>query len=112
MPASRSAQVEPSITARVLDTLKTFDDFASLDDLSILLEMHPNKMRAALWWLQKIHAVEAVDVGGKPFWFATPEYDMRIRTIDEHRKEDEPRVARKPRKSRGKVVAAPDVDID
>lgn len=101
MPASRSATVEETITHKVLDVLQKYDGFLNLDELSVLLETPKKNLRSALWWLQKIQAIECIDSAGTPYWFATPENDLRRRALEERRKEDEPRKSG-PRKARKK----------
>lgn len=95
MPASKSAPTEPSITARVLEMLQKYDDFLNAAELAILLDLPAKKLNSALWWLQKVQAIDAVEAGNTPYWFAKPGYDTRRRTIDERKVEDEPRKAKR-----------------
>jgi len=106
MPASKSANVEPSCTSKVMSVLKQYDDFLDVSSITVLTGLKKQNVLSSLWWLQKIKAVESVNSGGVPFWFATPDTDMRSRTIDERKKEDEPRKAKR---SRPAIVTPPPV---
>ena len=90
MPASRSAPVEPSKTFVVLEALRTYDDFLSIEDLTHETSLPARGVKTALWWLQKVRAVDAVEVNGRTFWFATGD-DNRVRHLDMRKVEDEPR---------------------
>lgn len=98
MTASRSASVVPTITSRVEDALRVADDFVPTATLLAKLNVKPSQLNAALWWLQKVGAVEAVtDSSGALHWFATPSTDRRSRVVEERKLEDEPRRARRGR---------------
>ncbi len=94
MPASRSANVETSYTKKVFDFLCTHDDFIRMKDIAAATGLNARQLRQTLPWLRKCKAIDSVESGGELFWYATPERDLRMRTIDEHRREDEPRNAR------------------
>ncbi len=99
MPASRSAVVEVSNTRKVLDALIAADDFLSLPALTAAAKVTTKAAKTSLGWLRHIKAVDSVDSGGTLYWYATPESDQRLRTIDAHRKEDEPRQQRRGRRT-------------
>ena len=92
MPASRSAVVKPTDTSLVLDALTRADDFLTTRSIAALTKLSNKSTHRALWYLQSVHAVEAVTEADKTLhWFATPDYDQRLRPIEERRREDEPR---------------------
>jgi hypothetical protein len=82
----------------VLQRLTEADDFLSALQLSSDLRQPYNRVHAALWHLRRRHAVEAMEVSGHLYWFATPADDDRSRTVDERCPESKPRKTRKPKK--------------
>jgi hypothetical protein len=94
MPASRSANVETSYTKKVFDFLCAHDDFIRMKDIAAATGLDTRQLRQTLPWLRKCKAIDSVESGGVLYWYATPDTDQRMRTIDEHRREDEPRNAR------------------
>ncbi len=104
MPASRSANVETSYTKKVFDFLCTHDDFIRMKDIATATKLELRQLRQTLPWLRKCKAIDSVESGGELFWYATPDTDTRRYRIDEHRREDEPRHARKARKHPGPRV--------
>lgn len=94
MPASRSADIETSYTKIVGDFLNKHDDFISTAGIADATGLTTLQLRQTLHWLRQCKAIDSVDSGGTLYWFATPETDTRVRTIDEHRREDEPRATR------------------
>jgi len=102
MPASRSADTEPSVVALVTRVLTEANDFMIVSQITDAINLLPGhsfviskRVRTALWWLQKSHVVEAVESSRQLHWFITPAYDTRMKTFDERKKEDEPRRHRK-----------------
>ena len=92
MPASKSAVSAPSNTCRVTTALSERDDFMSLDDLTIATGLTRREVRGAIHWLRKIKAIDSVESAGHLYWFLTADTDQRTHTIDEKKKEDEPRI--------------------
>lgn len=104
MPASNSASVEPSTTTRVLRALEEADDFLTTRQVAEAASVTIKAAMTALHYLATVRAVESVTSGGRLHWFATPDLDQRTRTIDEHRKEDEPRAASPMRRRKPKAA--------
>jgi DNA-binding transcriptional regulator GbsR (MarR family) len=96
MPASRSAIVQPSDTSRVTEALTITDDFMTATQIATATGLARNAVTRSLWWLQKARAVEAIESAGDVHWFVTPDTDTRHHTLDERKKEDEPRKAKRP----------------
>lgn len=94
MPASRSSPVETSYTKRAFDFLVNHDDFVTMPDIATCTGLTIRQLRQTLPWLRKCKAIDSVESDGRLFWYATPESDLRLRTLDEHRREDEPRNVR------------------
>lgn len=80
----RAADKRPTWTSLVFEALVRANDFASVPMLMAATRGTVNQVTAALSHLAKRHAVESV-VGpdGKLWWFATPDYDDRIRVVEE-----------------------------
>lgn len=91
MPASRSAEVKPSDTSLVMKALQDSDDFMSITQLVGATKLKRRQIMRALWYLQKVHAVESVTSQGSLYWFHSEATDTRKKVIEERRKEDEPR---------------------
>lgn len=91
MPASRSATVETSYTKLVFDFLVNQDDFVHQSEITEATGLSSRQLRQTLPWLRKCKAIDSVESAGRLYWFATPELDTRLFSVDEHRREDEPR---------------------
>lgn len=89
---------EITTTHLVLEALTRADDFRTQRQLCAEIGRDCNHVSAALCHLRKRKAVEAMDVDGQLFWFATPEDDTRSFKLIERTPEAKPRKPRKPRK--------------
>ena len=92
MPASRSADIEPTQTSLVANALAVHDDFMCLEDIASATKMPAACVRRTLWFLRKMGAVDSIESSGALWWFLTPDTDKRLFQIADRRKEDEPRV--------------------
>lgn len=109
MPASKSAQVVISNTRKVDDALQQADDFMTVAQLCEATKLSPKAVMTALRWLVEARAAESIAQQGHLYFMASPETDTRVRTYDQHRKEDEPRIAKRGRRSR--KVAPPSLPM-
>ena len=75
------ADARPTWTHLVLEALRTADDFMSFEQIAASTGASHNQLSATLHHLQNRKAVEAVEVNGKPWWFATGA-DTRTKTVD------------------------------
>jgi hypothetical protein len=96
----------PTATSRVLEALVAADDFMTGRQLQAATALDCNHVSAALHSLRNHKAVQAMNVDGTLWWFATPEDDTRIRVLHERTPEARPR---KPRKS--KAVLARSIQL-
>lgn len=70
-------------TKKILDLLRIRDDFLSPRQLSEGTGEPMNRISAALHWLKKAGAVNAMETDGQLWFYATPEEDKRTTTVDE-----------------------------
>lgn len=91
----------PTYTHLVLEALVHWpSDFAALRQLVQATGANVHQVSAALHHLRKRRAVDVViESNGDGFWYATPEEDDRLRTLEERTPEERPRKPRKPRRS-------------
>jgi hypothetical protein len=76
----------PSHVHLVLELLVARDDFLSTRGVAGELRLTYNQALAALTHLRNHRAVDCVvQPDGVAWWFATPGYDDRLRTIDERK---------------------------
>lgn len=105
------ADKRPTWTALVLKALVDADDFMNLSQIMEVTKATSRQASAAVCHLQKYKVIESV-VGNdhKLWWFATPEYDSRLRHLEERVPEEKGnRTRRKVGMSRGKVIQLPTV---
>jgi hypothetical protein len=75
---------KPTWTSLVLDVLVRADDFMSTAQVMAATGANIDQTTAALHHLSKCKAVESVVGGdGNLWWFATPDHDCRLRTVEE-----------------------------
>lgn len=86
---------EPTSTGIVYRALCAADDFRTLAQLVVQCSLSSNRTSAALYHLKACKAVEAMEVGGTLWWFATPETDARSSTVEERTPETKPRRPRR-----------------
>ena len=89
---------DPTSTSLVERALRECDDFRTMAQLRDLLKLDTNHTSAALSHLKKYGAADCMEVDGTLWWYATPDSDRRIRTVEERCPETGPRKPRKPRK--------------
>lgn len=70
-------------TAAVVDHLQRADDFLTVRELMACTGENLNRVTAALAWLKRAGAVDAMECDGRLYWYPTPENDRRCRTIEE-----------------------------
>lgn len=72
-----------TITKQVLDYLVMIDDFATYAQIKAALRLTAGQLGITLSDLKRHHAVDAVEVEGVPYWFATPDRDSRHHKVEE-----------------------------
>lgn len=87
----------PTWTSLVLDELIRADDFRTLRELVVCVGGTSNQISAALWLLTQRKAVGCEICNGVSYYYATPEYDTRIRKMGERTPEMRPRKLRRKR---------------
>ena len=85
-------------TTLVMEALQRADDFLTVHQLCQVTGRSNNRVTAALHSLKGYQAIEAMDVGGRLYWYATPKADTRVRTVEEKVEEVKPRKSRRARK--------------
>lgn len=90
---------QTTTTTLVMDHLRRVDDFVTARQLQAATGRNCNQVSAALHQLHVHRAVDCVASDRQLWWFATPDSDTRIRTVDEKAVEDKPRRPRKARKA-------------
>lgn len=95
---TRRLNKAPTWTSLVEQALIEADDFMSLDQIEMAIGASLNQATAALHHLQHHRAVDAVEGGGRLWWFATPADDNRLRKVHE-RVPEEPGTRKRRRKA-------------
>jgi hypothetical protein len=85
-PGSRG----PTATSRIYQALLDRpEDFMSVRQLMAATGCTYNQTTAALFQLRRYQAADVViEASGSGWWFATPDTDLRSRTVDERRVEE------------------------
>lgn len=95
-------QKEPTLCIRVEAVLEFANDFLTANDVAKGAGITPHQAMSSLIYLRNWHAVESVESNGRLFWFATKEYDRRVKIVEQRAVEDKPR-----RNNRKGVLNAP-----
>jgi len=85
-------------TTLVTEALVRADDFMSASQLVEATGRSTNRVTAALHHLKVHKAIQAMEVGGQLYWYATPSDDDRHRVVEEKAEETKPRRTRKTHK--------------
>lgn len=82
-PRYLRADRAPTWTSRVMDALRSRDDFLTADDLRSLTGASRNQLAAALHHLmERAHAVSRLEEEGQRYYFLTGEYAL-VRQVEE-----------------------------
>lgn len=86
---------QPTHVSLVYEYLKGLGDFATVDGIMQATKVPHRLVMISLWHLRKHRAVESVVSEDALWWFATPEYDTRTKTVAERTPEERKRVRRR-----------------
>jgi hypothetical protein len=87
-------RMQPTSVSIVWEYLTKVNDFVTAAQIREVTRLDSNHASAALYCLKKYRAVECFESDDVLWWFATPQYDQRSRTVDERTPESKPRKKR------------------